>query len=544
MYDLSILIPARNEMFLARTVQDILDNSEGKTEVIVVLDGVLSDPPVVDDDRVTVVYLPESIGQRAATNMACRLSKAKYVAKCDAHVAFDKGFDVKLIKMIEGHDDWTVAPAMKNLHAFDWECPKCGSRWYQGPTPDQCLKNKGKPGNGTELNLDCDNTQGFVRKIVWSPNGNRPTSTSFCFDSEPHFQYFKEFARRPEGQGDITESMSLQGSFFMMTREKYWELDICNEQFGSWGSQGIEVAVKTWLSGGKVMINHNTWYAHMFRTQGGDFSFSYPQPQSKIVEAKTHAKNLFFGNNWEKQIRPLSWLLEKFWPVTGWTDADLLSIKEHDNKVTSKGIIFFTDNRLNLKIAHAVQNQLKKIGLPIVSSSLKPMTFGDKNVVIDAERGYHTYFKQIVAALEASKAEIVFFCEHDVLYPPSHFEFTPPRKDVFYYNHNWIKVRTTDGFAVHWDADQVSGLVCYRELALAHYTKILESFNRDTFDRKFEPGSGVNSESWMSKDTYVDIRHGQNLTKEKWSLADFRDKTTAKNFKEVECPKWAKDILL
>jgi len=36
-YDLSILIPARNEMFLARTIEDILKNSEGKTEVIFVL---------------------------------------------------------------------------------------------------------------------------------------------------------------------------------------------------------------------------------------------------------------------------------------------------------------------------------------------------------------------------------------------------------------------------------------------------------------------------------------------------------------------------
>ena len=38
-YDLSILIPARNEEFLNRTVQDILENIEGNTEVIVVLDG-------------------------------------------------------------------------------------------------------------------------------------------------------------------------------------------------------------------------------------------------------------------------------------------------------------------------------------------------------------------------------------------------------------------------------------------------------------------------------------------------------------------------
>lgn len=37
--DISILIPARNEMFLARTIEDILANIEADTEVIVVLDG-------------------------------------------------------------------------------------------------------------------------------------------------------------------------------------------------------------------------------------------------------------------------------------------------------------------------------------------------------------------------------------------------------------------------------------------------------------------------------------------------------------------------
>jgi len=94
--------------------------------------------------------------------------------------------------------------------------------------------------------------------------------------------------------------MSLQGSCFMLTRDKYWELGICDENMGSWGSQGLEVACKTWLSGGRVIINKKTWYAHMFRTQGGDFSFPYHNPQSKVSEAKQKAKNLFFDGNWDK----------------------------------------------------------------------------------------------------------------------------------------------------------------------------------------------------------------------------------------------------
>ena len=94
-YDFAILIPARNEEFLARTVQDLVENTGDKTEILVGLDGKWSDPGIVDHKRVTIVYYPESIGQRAMTKRLARITKAKYIAKTDAHCAFDKGFDEK-----------------------------------------------------------------------------------------------------------------------------------------------------------------------------------------------------------------------------------------------------------------------------------------------------------------------------------------------------------------------------------------------------------------------------------------------------------------
>lgn len=314
-------------MFVSNTVEDILKNKRGKTEIIVGLDGAWAEPGISDHPDVKLVHVSEARGQRAMTNTLAKLSKAKYLAKSDAHCAFDEGFDVEL--MADMQDDWTVVPIMRNLHAFDWKCMQCGKRTYQGPTP-------GTPqqlsANGGRACSDCDNKTNFKRKILWYPKPS-PQSTSYCFDPEPHFQYFNEFKKRPEGQGDITPTMSLQGSFFMLTRDKYWELDICDERFGSWGSQGIEVAVKTWLSGGQVMCNQKTWYAHMFRTQGGDFSFPYQQHQSKVNEAKAHARNLFLGNRWDKQKYPISWLVEKFWPVYKWTDEDLRKLKEADDRV-------------------------------------------------------------------------------------------------------------------------------------------------------------------------------------------------------------------
>ena len=310
MAELSILIPARNEMFLAKTIENILENIEADTEIITVLDGSWAEPAIPQHERVTVIHFNQSIGQRAATNVACKASKAKYVMKVDAHCSFDKGFDRKMLEAINGHDNWTMVPMMRNLHAFDWVCED-GHRRYQSPSGP--CKDCGKE---------------TVRDIIWHGKES-PRSVSYCFDSTPHFQYFGEFTKRPEGQGDITPSMSLQGSCFMCTREKYWELNLCDENFGSWGSQGIEVAVKTWLSGGAVMVNKNTWYAHMFRTQGGDFGFPYPISGKDQEKAKAFARDLFFNNKWEKQIHPISWLLEKFWPVPGWSDSDLKKLKDN-----------------------------------------------------------------------------------------------------------------------------------------------------------------------------------------------------------------------
>jgi hypothetical protein len=80
-------------------------------------------------------------------------------------------------------------------------------------------------------------------------------------------------------------------------------------------------------------------------------------------------------------------------------------------------------------------------------------------------------------------------------------------------------------------------------LAIEHYQKRVESFDKNNFDRKFEPGSGVNSKSWRSLEPYVDIRQEHALTKNKWSISDFRDKTTCKNLREVICPEWAAKLI-
>ena len=310
-YDISIVIPSRNEMFLSKTIEDILDKSRSNTEVIAVLDGAWADPPIKDHPRVTLIHNSVAIGQRAACNQAVKISNAKYVIKCDAHCGFDEGFDIKLLE--DMRDDWTMVPVMRNLWAFDWVCEN-GHRRYQGPS-GACKECGGET----------------TREYKWEGKHN-PQSDSYCFNSEPQFKYFKEYRRRPEYKSakantGLTETMSLQGSFFMMSRDKYWELNACDENFGSWGSQGLEVAIKTWLSGGRCVVSHKTWYAHMFRTQGGDFGFPYPQTDRKVKENRAYARDHFFNNKWAGAIHPLPWLIEKFWPVPGWTAKELEQLR-------------------------------------------------------------------------------------------------------------------------------------------------------------------------------------------------------------------------
>lgn len=515
-YDLSILIPARNEMFLKKTIENILENIKGNTEIIAVLDGYWDEIP--QHERLTIIHNQESVGQRAATNQAARISTAKYLMKVDAHCAFDKGFDVKM--MDEMHDDWTMIPTMYNLHAFDWVC-KCGYRIYQGPTPDACMQCGEK----------------MEREVIWKEKRN-PTSNFFRFDNTLHFQYWKEFEKRPEAQGDICETMSIQGSCFMLTREKYWELNISDEAHGSWGQQGVEVACKTWLSGGRLVVNKKTWYAHMFRTQGGDFGFPYPN--NNIEKARNYSRDLWINNKWDKAIHPLSWLIEKFGPVPGWD--------------VSKGVAYYTCNTHPEYIMKRCQESIKKgVGdNRIVSVSLKPIDFGD-NIALNMERGYLTMFKQILKALEILDTDIVFLCESDVLYHPSHFKFTPPSSDKYYYNMNCWQLRDDDGHAVYYDRKQTSGLCANRELLVKHYRERIRRVELEGFSRKmgFEPGThnraervdDIKAEGWRSEKPNIDIRHGSNLTASRWKQSEFRDQRNCQNWKESDVIEgWGKYI--
>ena len=445
---LSVLIPSRNEQFLNNTIQSVFENSEAETEIVVVLDGAWPTEPIPDpdNDRLTVVYHPKSVGQRAACNEAAHLARGRYVMKLDAHCSVGPGFDRIMIDDMQA--GWTMVPLMKNLHGFDWVCEECGHRRYQG-----------KSGECSE----CGGEE--TRDILWKAKKS-PNSTAMRFDSDLRFKYWGAYKKRQ--QGALVDTMSIIGACWMLERERYFALNICDEEHGSWGQQGTEVACKTWLSGGRLVCSKKTWFAHLFRTQGGDFGFPYPLKGREVNKARAYSRRIWKAEKpdempeWNKAIYPLSWLIAKFAPVPGWEELAVTI-------PVTKGVVYYTDNRCDERIMLAVQKQLVRTGLPIVSVSLEPLDDFGQNIVLDAERGNLTMFRQILAGLEASTADIIFFAEHDVLYHPSHFEFVPTKQDVFYYNENSWRVNAENGHALFYQARSTSGLCAYRELLLEHY---------------------------------------------------------------------------
>jgi len=297
MSKVSIIIPARNEIYLEPTLRDILAKARGDIEVLVVLDGYIPEPQIhMDDDRVTFIHYEESIGQRPAINAAARTATGKYILKTDAHSMFDEGFDVKLQEDCEY--DWTVIPRMYNLDVKKWE-PKWHKKtdymWIRSP------RAKKKP----------------FRHYYW--DGKCKTE---------HPEEYKAYRERTKNAPDIDDVMTGQGACWFMHRERFWELGGLDEGHGQWGQMGVELACKAWLSGGRHVVNKKTWFSHWFRGGSGP-GFPWPASGKKQEEARKYSQKFWLGGKWPLQKHSIEWLAEKFAPLPEWEVKDTRDPKPH-----------------------------------------------------------------------------------------------------------------------------------------------------------------------------------------------------------------------
>ena len=171
-------------------------------------------------------------------------------------------------------------------------------------------------------------------------------------------------------------------------------------------------------------------------------------------------------------------------------------------------------------------------------------------------------FKQILGALEKSSDDMIFFTEHDVWYSDTHFDFTPPDKNTFYYNQNVWMLRISDGHALHYDVNQLSGMCGWRDALVTHFKERYElalckseelskeDFNKWVRHCGFEPmthnrikwKNKFRYDTWKSEFPNIDIKHGKNLTGARWKKEQYRNQSLLVNWQETdhEIPGWGK----
>lgn len=285
---LSIIIPSRNEQFLQKTIDDLLAKAKGEVEIIVVLDGVWQE--IKDDPRVKILHHGEvhnNFGLRDSVNAGMRIARGEYVMKADGHTMWDEGFDLKLIE--DCSDDWVVIPRRYRLDAESWKIVEDG----RDPVDYMYL--------AYPYERPYDATCGL------------------------HGAWWKElYGERKDILVD--DVMTMQGSAYFMSK-KHWERlgELDSELYGPFTHEAQEISMKTWLSGGRVVVNKKTWYAHLHKGKKYGTGYGFSTEQWKNWKA-LHEKGRLFctdywvNDKWPERKHDFEWFINKFWPIPTWPD--------------------------------------------------------------------------------------------------------------------------------------------------------------------------------------------------------------------------------
>lgn len=85
--------------------------------------------------------------------------------------------------------------------------------------------------------------------------------------------------------------------------------------YGGWAQEPAEIGNKTWLGGGRVVVNKKCWYAHLHK--GKRFPRNF---HMDVVRGHNYAAWFWMNNLWEKRIHDIDWLVDKFWPIPSWPE--------------------------------------------------------------------------------------------------------------------------------------------------------------------------------------------------------------------------------
>jgi len=277
----SVIIPSRNERFLPATINDVRTKAAGDVEVIPVLDGYVPDPPLREYPNVRPVSLggetPHHSRMRQAINAGVEASTGEFVMKLDAHCMMAEGWD-EVLKADCG-DDEIVIPRRYSLE------------------PERWTIREGRPFIDYEY-VSFPYTAAFLSVKT----GNK-------------------WWERQEAHKDILidENMAFQGSCMFMRRSLFDRLGPLQvEGYGGFILDSEEMSNKCWLTGGRVLVNKKTWYAHLHK--GKQYGRMYFINRWELRRGRKFHIDFWMHDRWPKATRKFEWLIEHFWPVPGWPD--------------------------------------------------------------------------------------------------------------------------------------------------------------------------------------------------------------------------------
>lgn len=288
--ELSVVIPNRNSPFCSKTIEDALKNAGCSVEVIVNVDENWPEP-LIEDERVHYIHPPAPIGLRQGVNNCVRMAKGKYILKADDHIAFGPNFGRILI---DNHkeDNWIQIPRRYALNAEEWKIEEQDNNKYPIDYMYIDFPRKGK-----------------------------------AHDDGMHGVPWRD---RREERKDIMidETPSMQGSCYFMTRNHYVNtLKFMQEEgYGQFAQESQELGFKTWLMGGKLMVNKLTWYAHLHK--GSKYGRFYKFPGG-TVEASNWSASHWLNDEEPGIIHNFAWFInEKFPNMPSWPKDWEEEIKE------------------------------------------------------------------------------------------------------------------------------------------------------------------------------------------------------------------------
>jgi glycosyltransferase involved in cell wall biosynthesis len=253
--DLSVVIPSYRDPLLIKTIDSLLENSElGKDlEIIAVLDGYEPDFELKQDPRVKYIKLGRNRGMRGAINAGVSLAKGKFIGRMDEHCLVVKGWDKVLTDQCQ--ENWIISPRRYFLDPIKWEVMK------------------------DEGHVDYE-------RLVIQDMGNGVRK----FSGQPWRDRTKE---RENVSPD--ENQAIQGSFWVMPK-KWWDEhigELQTEGYGPTYQDSVEVCMKTWKAGGKLMLTKDTWYAHKHRSFPRTHNEGSPENPSNREAGWTYALSIW-----------------------------------------------------------------------------------------------------------------------------------------------------------------------------------------------------------------------------------------------------------